>query len=118
MGIIIPPEIEALGDLYEIDLGAAAFVEERRYLISYLAEMAPVLTSYFPDGPLQLRLERDPESGRPDPVRVYALWAGDPNNWREAHERLDHFNATWGREKPPRLRAQVSVDFHCLERAK
>ncbi len=118
MGIAIPKEIEELGALYDIEIGAAAWLENRLHLVPVLEEMAPVLKAFFPDGPLRLQLERDPETGRALQIWVYALWCGNPEEWMQARECLDEFDATWWRDNSARIRGQIAVDFRVLERAK
>ena len=117
MGIIIPKEIEELGAVYEIEVGALSFLAERLGLIPILHNMAPVLHHYFPDAPLRLQTERDPETGRIDTLWASVEWAGDADDWQTPREQLDAFDRAWWHLQSPYVRRQIAVDYRIRERA-
>ena len=115
MGVLIPKEIEELGRFYDIEMSAGEFLAHNGHLIPFLEEMAPVLARYFPDCPLRLHLERDPETGYEQELWALAHWTGDPDNWMEASQRLDQFRREWWFERVPRVGRQLAVNFEFAE---
>lgn len=111
MGILIPPEIEELGQFYEVEMGAGDFVAAHGSLLPFLQELAPALRAYFPEGPFRLHLARDPETGRELELWVFAHCFGASENWQQAPDLLDEFDRTWWRENRHRVRDLVAVDF-------
>ncbi len=114
MGITILKEIEALGAEYEIEVGALSFLAERLGLIPILHDMAPVLHHYFPDAPLRLRLERDPETGREMELWALAGWRGADEDWMQPVEALDRFRHDWWFAHSLPVRRHLAVDFEFL----
>lgn len=113
MGVLIPREIEELGQQYDIEMSAGEFLAHNGHLIPFLEEMAPVLASYFPGCPLRLHLERDPESGYENTLWAHAMWS-DGENWRVASDILDRFRREWFFAHSHRARGRLAVDFDFL----
>jgi hypothetical protein len=111
MGVLIPKEIEALGEIYEVEMGAGDFVAAHGSLLPFLQELAPALREYFPDGPLRLHLARDPESGRESQLWVFAHPTTQNGRWEPAAEFLEEFDRTWWRANRQKVRGLVAVDI-------
>lgn len=111
MGVLIPKEIEELGEIYEVEMGAGDFVAAHGSLLPFLQELAPALRAYFPDGPLRLHLARDPETGRESELWVFAHASIADKNWQVSADLLDEFDHNWWRENRQRVRGLVAVDL-------
>ncbi|HEX8465851.1 MAG TPA: hypothetical protein VF627_14640 [Abditibacterium sp.] len=114
MGVLVPKEIEELGRFYDIEMSAGEYLASNDHLIPFLIEMAPVLGGYFPNCPLRIHLERDPETGREEDLWALAMWH-DTENWRVASESLDRFRREWWFERSPRVARQLAVNFEFAE---
>lgn len=108
--MVIPPEIEELGQFYDIEMSAGEFLAHNGHLIPFLREMAPVLARYFPDCPLRLHLERDPETGYETKLWAHAMWSHS-ENWRAASEILDRFHREWFFQNGHGIHHRMAVDF-------
>ena len=114
MGVLITAEVENLGQQYEIELGAAAYIAEQPFFPPYLKELAPVLCEYLPATSLRLHLERDPETGRESDLWVFAMLP-DSLSWQEARIKLEAFQHEWGFRNSLRAFNKVAVDFRFSE---
>lgn len=111
MGVLIPKEIEELGEIYEVEMGAGDMVAAHGYLLPFLQELAPALRAYFPDGPFWLHLARSPETGAEAELWVLVHLSGESENWQAASDLLDQFDRTWWLENAHRVRGLVAVDI-------
>lgn len=110
MGVLIPREIEELGKIYEVEMGAGDFVATYGNLLPFLQDLAPALRAYFPAGPFRLHLARDPETGRESELWVFAHWP-EQENWESGADLLEEFDRNWWRENRHRVRGLVAVDI-------
>lgn len=111
MGILISAEVEDLAETYDVEVGALEFLTYNHDLVPFLHELAPVLREYFPNAPLRLHLERDPETGRELELWALAVWTRDSGQWMQAQQKLEAFDKNWWDEKARLHRHRLAVDF-------
>ncbi len=111
MGVLVPREIEELGEIYEVEMGAGDFVAAHGALLPFLQELAPALRAYFPNVPLYLHLARSPETGAEAELWVLVHLPPGSGDWQDASRALDEFDRAWWFHNAHRVRGLVAVDI-------
>jgi len=102
--------IQALGANYSIHdaLSTTRFLEDHFYLTSLLNEARLYIARYFPDAPVTLKLEADPEGGAQNEQLMVLI--GTTNSPEVALANLKRFDEDWWLDKVAQARGKMAIN--------
>ncbi len=103
--------IQALGATYTIHdaLTTTRFLEDHFYLTSLLNEARPHIARHFPDAPVTLKLEADPEGGAQ--AEQLMVLIGTINSPEVALANLKRFDEDWWIDKVAQTLGKMSINL-------